>query len=225
MTEITGRHNQIPFRSDVTSNGDAALIARTLRGALSSSTSSLDSSIPSSSSKMTNGDAALMATAFREALKSSLSSSKVDDGPMESKQSSLTQTSQQSRQLPNDVSVIQTTTPTIINGDDDNDLKTVETNKRLDPTPITQPLPLTSNTLFPRPNHPLFESVNVPGDFPLDEPSTSSSVQSPPIKSPTRTLPDSNSTSPRDNNAHNREARRKPSSSNSHSFLLALAAP
>ena len=66
-----------------------------------------------------------------------------------------------------------------------------------DPTPITQPPPLTSSSIT--------SQTQVPGEFPLDEPSTSPSVQS------------------KDNTPDKKG--RKPSSSSMSPFLLALATP
>jgi len=155
-------------------------------------------------------------------------SSEADDRPMESIQSPVTQTSRQSSEssLHNDDSVIQTTFSTVIN--DNNDQHTSETKERSDPIPTTQPLPFTSTMFLERESAfelPIVKREHsVPGDFPLPEPFTPSSVQSPPMA--TKTLPDSNPTSPKDSIVIKKvETRRKPSLNSLNPFLLAMAVP
>ena len=120
--------------------------------------------------------------------------------------SSVTQTSQS-----HDDSVIQTSAPTVINDNDDQQ-HPLETNTHPDSTPITRLPPST------REINPIAEEVSVPGDFPLDEPSFSPDVQNLPLDS-MKTVSDGNPIPP----VNKVERRRKPSSSSS--YLLNLVTP
>ena len=141
------------------------------------------------------------------------------DEPMESIRSSVTQAPQHFRDSsPHDDPLIQATSPTVkVNNNDNNHEHISETKDHPDSTPKSQPLPLTSNKSSEEILLPPFiqRETSVPGDFPLDETSTSSSY------SRSATKANDNLTCPKDK----RESRRKPSSSSMNQFLIAMAIP
>jgi hypothetical protein len=196
-------------------------------------TSPIDFNLFTSPSKTTNGNGVSSTPQVEEMvedsaaesgkevdLKDPLSSTSVSHHDVPMVQPSVTQTVQ-----PSVKQTSQSDGDLVIRNDDNLDAQQAspETNNLPDSPPITQPLPLDSKNILEGDSE-IVSEISVPGEYPSVEPSTSPTVQSPPLNS---TMTDSNPIPPKDNTPVKKvQARRKPSqSSMMNSFLLNMVTP